>query len=213
MIRPERTYTVRMLRPHRRKKKNWLRCIFSFALLAAIVFACVRFRTQIGQYADTIRVIIKKPDIASVLHAVRRESFGMLCVKDAAGADDCYVFDADGVVFDVVRVVVGDVIARVDDASDFKPALGAPFADGDVWRNMAPVIAYAKDRLPPNRMEFARAARELTVTLTDSGTRLYFNMEIDPAEHIRALTELSKTVPLATLHYADLRVKGRVFYK
>ena len=171
------------------------------------------YRAQIVRYAETALLIIKKPDIASVLHAVRRESFGMLCVKDPAGADDCYVFDADGVVFDSARVVVGDVIARVDDASDFKPVLGGMFADVDIWHNMALIIAYAKDGLPANRMAFDRADRELTVTLTDSGTKLYFNVGADPFEHIRALKELAKTVPLTTLQYADLRVKGRVFYK
>lgn len=202
-----------MLRPEKKKKKNWLRCIFSFTVLAAVIFVCVRYRTQIARYADTAWLVIKKPDVASILHAVRREDFGMLCVKDPAGADDCYVFDAEGVIFDSARIVVGDVIARVDDASDFKPVLGAMLADAEIWPNMAGVIAYVKDGLPPSRMTFARTEREITVTLTESGTRLYFNLGLDPAEHIRALKELSKTVPLTTLEYADLRVKGRVFYK
>ncbi len=202
-----------MLRPQKKKKKNWLRCLSSFAVLALLVFAGVRFHAQIARYAANVWLVVRKPETASVLHALRREDFGMLCVKDPAGADDCYVFDDEGVVFDSARVVVGDVIARVDDASDFRPALGAMLADPDVWRNMAPVVAYAKEGLPANRMEFARAERELAVTLTDSGTKLYFSLQFDPSEHIRALKELSKAVPLATLEYADLRVKGRVFYK
>lgn len=201
-----------MLRP-RKKKKNWLRPIVSFAVLAAVIFIGVRYRAQIARFAASAWLVIKKPDIASVLHAVRREDFGMLCVKDATDADSCYVFDKEGVIFEAANVVVGDVIARVDDASDFKPALGAMFVRPDVWVNMAPIIAYVKDGLLASRMEFLRIEKELTVTFTDSGTKLYFSLQFSPSEHIRALKELSKTVPIETLQYADLRVKGRVFYK
>ena len=137
----------------------------------------------------------------------------MACIGNAVGADDCYMFDTDGIIFKSAHMVVGDVIARVDDVSDFKPALGVMFADANIWQNMGKIIAYAKDGLPANRMEFMRAEKELIITLSDSNTRLYFNVLLDPDEHIRALKELSKTVPLETLEYADLRVKGRVFYK
>ena len=201
-----------MLRP-RKKKKNWLRPAVSFAVLAAVIFIGVRFRAQAARLVSSAWLVVKKPDIASVLHAVRREDFGMLCVKDVAGADSCYVFDKEGVIFEAANVVVGNVIARVDDASDFKPALGVILADPDIWGNMVPIIAYAKDSLPASRMELLRTEKEITVTLMDSGTKLYFSLQFDPSEHIRALKELSKTVPTETLEYVDLRVKGRVFYK
>ncbi len=197
----------------RKKKKNWLRCIASITVLAAVIFAGVYFRAQIMWFTESAWLVMRKPDIASILHAVRREDFGMLCVKDAAEADNCYVFDKEGVIFEAANVVVGDVIARVDDASDFKPALGVMLADADIWANMAPIVAYAKEDLPVSRMVFMRAERELAVMLADSGTKLYFSLRFDPAEHIRALKELSKTSPIETLEYADLRVKGRVFYK
>jgi hypothetical protein len=206
-------YTVRMLRPQKKKKKNWLRCIFSCTVLILIIFTGIRFHTQVARYAANIWLVVKKPDIASVLHAVHREDFGMLCVKDATGADSCYVFDKEGVIFEAANLVVGNVIARVDDASDFKPVLGMMLADQDVWQNIAPIITYAKEGLPASRIEFVRAERELAVTLTDSGTKLYFSLQFDPSEHIRALKELSKTARVDTLQYADLRVKGRLFYK
>lgn len=201
-----------MLRP-RKKKKNWLRPLISLAVLALVIFMGVYFRVQAARFASSAWLVVKKPDIASVLHAVRREDFGMLCVKDVTGADSCYVFDNEGVIFEAANVVVGDVIARMDDASDFKPALSTILADPSLWANMAPIIAYAKSGLPASRMELLRTEKEITVTLTDSGTKLYFNLGFDPGEHIRALKELSKTAPLETLQYADLRVKGRVFYK
>ena len=201
-----------MLRP-RKKKKNWLRCFVLFVVLIGIIFMSVRFRAHIAQYVANVWLVLKKPDIASVLHAVRRKDFGMLCVKDTAGADSCYVFDEEGVIFQAANVVVESVIARVDDTSDFKPVLGAVIADPVLWKNMAPVIVYAKEGLPASRMVFVRAQKELIVMFVDSGTKLYFNLAFDPSDHINALKELTKTVPLATLEYADLRVKGRVFYK
>jgi hypothetical protein len=201
-----------MLRP-RKKKKNWLRPAVSFAVLAAVIFIGLRFRAQAARFVSSVWLVVKRPDIASVLHAVRREDFGMLCVKDVTGADSCYVFDKEGVIFEAANVVVGSVIARVDDASDFEPALGVILADPSLWGNMAPIIAYVKDGLPASRMELLRTEKEITVILTDSGTKLYFNLQFDPSEHIRALKELSKTVLIETLQYADLRVKGRVFYK
>ncbi|MSR73649.1 MAG: hypothetical protein EXS60_01145 [Candidatus Pacebacteria bacterium] len=201
-----------MLRP-RKKKKNWLRCIFSFAVLAFLIFTGVRFHAQIVRFVESAWLVVKKPDIASVLHAVHREDFGMLCVKDVTGADSCYVFDKEGVIFQAANLVVGSVIARVDDASDFKPTLGVMLADPEVWANIAPIVAYVKESLPASRMEFVRAERELTVTLSDNGTKFYFSLQFSPSEHIRALKELSKTVSIETLQYADLRVKGRVFYK
>jgi hypothetical protein len=196
-----------------KKRKNWFRCIFSFTLLGIFIFVCVRYRAALLRSADTVRLIIRKPDIASVLHAVRREDFGIVCVQDASNADDCYVFDADGVIFDSARVVVGDVIARVDDASDFKPALGAMFVDDAAWRAMKLVIAYVKEHLPVSRMEYARAEGELDIILTDSGTRIMFDLSAAVEEHINALKELVKTVPLSGLQYVDLRTKGRLFYK
>lgn len=183
------------------------------AVLVFVVFIGVRFHAQVARYAHNALLVVRKPDIASVLHTLRQEDFGMLCVQSGAGADDCYVFDEDGIIFKSARMVVSDVIARVDDLSDFKPVVGAPVTDPDIWKNMMPIIAYAKETLPANRIQFARTEKELTIVLSDSGTRLYFNLRLDPEEHIRALKELQKTTPFDSLEYADLRVKGRVFYK
>lgn len=201
-----------MIRP-RKKRRHWFRRFMFFCVLAIIIVAGVHFRFQIVDFAQSVWLVARKPEIASVLRAIHRENFGMLCVKNSTGADDCYVFDGDGIVFDSARMLVGDVIVRVDDQSDFKPILGEPFINADIWKNMAPIVAYAKDDMPRSRITLDRVAEELTITFFESGTRLYFNLRLDPAEHIRALKELQKTVVLTSLEYADLRVKGRVFYK
>lgn len=201
-----------MLRP-RRKKKNWMRFFTWLFVFIFIIAVGIRWHARMAEYMKSAWLVAHKPDVVAALRLARHDNFGMLCVKDMAGADDCYVFNKDGIVFGSARMVVGDVIVRVNDQSDFKLVIGAPLIDADIWKNLAPLIAYAREGLPAVIMALSRQEKELTVTLSESGTRLYFNLRLDPAEHIRALKELAKTVPLASLQYADLRVKGRVFYK
>lgn len=201
-----------MLR-YKKKQRGWFKRFIFFSVCAAIVFIGVRYRTQVARYAYDAWLVVRKPDVAAALRLTRHDNFGMLCVQDVAGADDCYMFDKDGIVFGSARMVISDIIVRVNDPSDFKPVIGMPLIDADIWKNIAPIIAYAQEGLPVSTMALSRPEKELIVTLSESGTRLYFNLRIDPAEHIRALKELAKTTPLASLQYADLRVKGRVFYK
>ena len=187
---------------------TWL-FVFIFVIAVGI-----RWRVRMTEYIRTAWLVVRKPDVAAALRLVRHDNFGMLCVKDSTGADDCYMFDNDGIVFSAARMVVDDVIVRVNDSSDSKPVIGALFIEPEIWKNMALIIAYAQDELPAGIITLSREDKELTNTLlVDRGTRLYFNLRLDPAEHIRALQELQKTIPLDSLDYVDLRVKGRVFYK
>jgi hypothetical protein len=202
-----------MMLRRRKKQRHWMRFFTWLCIFVLVIGGGIRWYARIGQYVESAWLVVRKPDVAAALRLIRHDNFGMLCIKEVEGADDCYMFDKGGVVFGSARMVVGDVIVRVDDVSDFKPVLGAMLIDADTWKNMAPIIAYAANGLPAGVMALSRAERELTVTLSESGTRLYFNLRLDPAEHIRALKELTKTIPLISLQYADLRVKGRVFYK
>ncbi len=154
------------------------------------------------------------PDVASALRSLRRETFGILCKATETTADDCYVFDADGVVFGTARMVVGDAIARIDDASSFKLTIGEPFIDLEIWKNLTPIVSAVRSgELPASALILKRAERELAVTLTPTGMKAYFSLEFSPEKHLRALKELEKKVKLETLEYVDLRIEGKIFYK
>lgn len=166
------------------------------------------------RYAENIRRVLHVPDISSVLHSMRQETFGVLCMKHENIADDCYVFDRDGIVFGPARTVVGDVIVRIDDPSAFIPALGQPMIESDAWANLFPVIRFLHDDgVAFSTVSLKRAQKELAITLPDTGTLIYISLEFSPERSLRALSELAKKTSLAGLKYIDLRAEGKIFYK
>ena len=168
----------------------------------------------VARHMENIRRVLHVPDVSSVLHSLRQETFGILCMKKGSAADDCYVFDRDGIVFGPARTVVGDVIVRIDDASAFLPAVGEPLIGSDAWANLFPIMTFLRDGgIPFSSVSLKRREKEIVITLPDSGTLIYASLEFSPERSLRALPEFQKKIPLASLEYMDLRAEGKVFYK
>ena len=198
----------------KRTRTERFRRIAVRAVCLALVACAVWQRALLASLLANIRRAWRAPDVSSALHVLRRETFGILCVKTETEADDCYVFDRDGVVFGSARTVVGDSIVRVDDASSFRPVLGEAFADPETWKNIMPIVQAARSGdFAASAIAFKRQERELAVTMRSSGTMAYFSAEFSPEKHLRALTELAKKVRIEKLEYVDLRVEGKIFYK
>ena len=201
------------MRHVRKRRRGGIRRIAIACIGAAFVACAVWQRVALVSFMSDVRRASHVPDVVSALHSLHRETFGVLCMTSPGAADDCYVFDADGIIFGTAHTVVGDAIARIDDASAFKPAIGEPFLDAGVWQNLSPIVAAIKNGdMPVSVFVLKRAEREVVVTLSPSGTSLYFSLEFSPEKHLRALPEFMKKVRAETLEYADLRVEGKIFY-
>ncbi len=202
-----------MIQRRRKKKPSLFKALF-FLIVICIVLFGIWQRKAVMRYADNVRRVLHVPDVPSILHSLRQEAFGILCMTKDAASDDCYVFDRDGIVFGSARTVVGDVIVRIDDSSSFLPILGEPLIESDAWANMLPVIRFLKEgNFPFSSVLLKRAQNELVITVPDSDTLIYISLEFVPSRSLRALPEFIKRVPFSGLKYIDLRAEGRIFYK
>lgn len=202
-----------MQRPLMRKKKKktrWGRLlIFTFAMLAVV--ASVRYEERVMAAWHEVRRVIWKPDVAAVMHALKREAAGIYCVGMDAS---CYVFDREGIIFDAARTVVGDVIVTIYDMSDFKPAFNQPFLGQNEWRNLFFIIASIQNnKLNADKIIFNRAQGEADVILLPERVPAHFSLAFDPREHVDALPELRKKISFKELRYLDMRIEGRIFYR
>lgn len=198
-----------------RKKKSgqWApRRAILFVAIAALLAAAFWQRQAIMAFARNIALVRTAPDALSALRSFKRTTFGVLCAGLAGEAGDCFVFDEDGVVFNGARTVVGEIV-RVSDHSEAVPQIGSRVIDADSWRNIYPIIRFARDG-GFNVADFIlkRGEREIDIVLTD-GPVLRFSYEFDPTQHLRALPAFREKVSFDSLEYLDMRVEGKIFYK
>ena len=199
----------------RKKKRRFgkVRAMVPWVIALAIVGCTVWQRGAFVSLWRNVDRAMHVPDVTSALHSLHRDTFGVLCMTPEGAGDDCYLFDSDGVVFGAARTVVGDSIARIDDASPFRPAIGKPFIDGAAWKNLSVIVAAVRSGdVTVSAAHLKRAEREIDMVLAPSGTTAYFSLEFSPERHIRAVRELMRRIRLDTLEYIDLRVEGKIFY-
>ena len=169
----------------------------------------VKYKEAAGETWKEVRRVIWKPDVGEIIRVMKREVEGIYC----AGGTACYVFDREGIVFGAAQTVVGTVIVKIEDQSDFKPVLNAPLLAAEPWNNLSRIITAVKNNeLDADSIILNRADEEATVILPE-GVPVYFSVAFDPQAHIDALPELRKKISFAELQYLDMRVEGKVFYK
>ncbi len=187
------------------------RVIIWLIFLSMLGFGIWQRQAVLSSWRNVMRVIYME-DVAVALGLMRQDHFGLICPPSG-----CFVFGHDGIVSGHARIVVGDVVMRVDDLMGTDPAVGALFINQPSWANLKPILeAVERKEIIAPTMRLMRASNELFIESPreDGGTVLfYFSLDLDPAEHLRALSAFLKQAPLSTLEYADFRVKGRIFYK
>ena len=194
----------------KRKQKSRL----GFLLFLIFIVACAALVAQYREKAlgvwKEVKGLAYKPDIAAIMARLKREPWGIYCTD----GEVCYLFDKDGVLFGTAQTVVGDVIVKIEDASDFKPALNQPFLEGDDWENAALIIeSLKKKEFSAEGIILLRAEREVRAVLLPERIPVYFSLEFDPRAHIGALPALRQKVPFKDVQYLDMRVEGKIFYK
>lgn len=200
----------RALMRRKKKKTRWgLLFILTIAVCAGVIV--LQYQEAVQEAWREVRRVIWRPDVAAVLHALKREAVGIYC----AGAEaSCYVFDHEGVVFGAAQTVVGTGIVKIEDQSDFKPAMNAPLLDAEAWYNLSRIIGAVKNNeLDAGSIMLNRADHEATVMLLPERIPVYFSLAFDPQAHVDALPELRKKISLSGLQYIDMRVEGKIFYK
>ena len=198
-----------MIKKKKKRSRIWVYITLLIVINAGLLF--FYYQDAIAGYLRTVRALIFKPDVEQALAVVRRMPLGIYC-----SGDECYVFDADGILFDRARTVVGDVIVKIADVSEahYLPKVGAAFLEPYQWENLKLIVMFMNQGgLPAQRVVLDRAAEELTVYAAPRGTPVYFTLEFSPAEHLRALKEFQKVMPLERAQYVDMRVEHKIFYK
>jgi hypothetical protein len=197
--------------PFLAKKRRPRRVGFYVVLLLALTVGYLGFayRAPLSAFAREAWLVVNKPDIRETLKETRRKQFGMICKS----ADDCWIFDSEGIIYAAARTVVGDVLVRIEDESDFAPEIQARVVRDSDWANLMPIIEFAQTRaVDVSRFVLRRAEGEVRLTTPD-GVLMRFSLDVNPREHIAAFPSFIRRAPLATLEYADFRIPGKIFYK
>ena len=174
----------------------------------------VRQRETVTRYWAMLVLALKQKDARVLALSLRHEPLGILCVMpNADAAEECYVFDTKGVVFDRARTVVGEVIVKINEQSDIRPVLNTDFVPTADWQNLKPILEAVRDKkITVSRIALQRTDKELTLTVLPQAIPFYFSYEFNPRAHIDALPEFFKKVSLDKLQYVDLRIEGKIFY-
>lgn len=195
----------------KKRRQNTARRVIALLIVACIGALIVWQRVPAWAAWQNIARLARRDDAEEALRLIRREKFGLICPES-----ECFIFDRDGIVFERARIVVGDVVMRVEDPSGKEPSTDARFIDDVSWGNLKPILAFIEGRgVPVSRIELKRSAYEIIIESPGEAgpVPFYFSLEFDPADHLRAMPAFLKQAPLRTLMYADFRVQGRIFYK
>lgn len=196
----------------RKLKTRWGLMLFLSIVVACIGFS-VRYQESLFSFWHNIRRIFSKPDAEAIARSFKKESFGVYCAG-AIQANDCFLFDEDGILFGAARTVVRDIIITIEDNSNFRPMVNKAFISEDEWRALKPIILSIQNKeLIVHRITLNRAEKELTVIIPPTDIPVYFSLQFDPIKHLRALGQLTKKISFEKLQYFDLRVEGKIFYK
>lgn len=199
----------------RKKQKSRFGQIFFLIFLVAVAAASVRYRITVARYWTMMTFVLERKDARVLALSLRHEPLGILCVTpNLDTAEECYLFDVKGIVFGRARTVVHEVIVKIDEQSDIRPAINMVFVPSADWQNLRPILEAVRDKkIMASRITLQRANKELTLTIPPQTTPLYFSYAFDPRVHLGALPEFLKKVPLAELQYVDLRIEGKIFYR
>lgn len=199
----------------RKQRRRFKGVIFLFFLIA-IAAAGARYRETVMQYWTMLMLVAERKDARILARSLRHEPLGILCVTPSleAAAEECYIFDTMGVVFGRARTVVSEVIVKVNEQSDIRPAFNTVFVSSADWQNLRLILEAVRDKkIMVSRIALQRADKELTLTVLPEATPFYFSYAFDPRVHLDALPQFLKKVPLTELQYVDLRIEGKIFYQ
>ena len=201
-----------------------MRNLFLFLILGGLAAAGVYYRGQLLTLWQDIQRVRNQPDVEKILTETRREEYGIFC-SGVEMANDCYLFDKNGVVFAKAKTVVEEVILRVEEVSDYKPTINQKFLPAEDWENLFKILDFIKRGYwPASTFRFKRQRQEIILegppadawSVSDwraGPPKLLFNLRFDPSKHLAALLELKKKIKIENLSYIDLRVEDKIFYK
>ena len=190
------------------------RRLFWLLVLAAGAAAVVYWQEPLLVFYQEVQLALNPPDVEQILKEQRRQEFGVYCLSpepvEGLGPD-CYLFDKDGIVFAKAKTVVGEVILRVEEVSDYQAKIGQRFLPISQWSNLLKILDYIS-RGSWSSSVF-RLKRDQEEIILEGPPKLLFSLRFDPEKHLAALTELKKKVKVENLAYLDLRVEDKIFYK
>ncbi len=139
------------------------------------------------------------------------KNYGVFCVGEER-PDVCYWFSNGGVVTNEAATIVGNIV-KINEVSDFRPALGKQFLDDYLWKNMTVIIEFLKGgKLDVKNLLLLRNDQDLIVTTNDEKIIL-FSLRFSPKNNIIGLLSYLDKGAIKNASQIDLRVENKIFYK
>lgn len=141
-----------------------------------------------------------------------RKSFGTWC---SSVAQDCYVFDGSGFVFNKAPKNEGSLIVKVEDQNQREPLIGFFVFPKDEWKNN---FFKTLEVLDKNSIHISKVLmRDFSLreweAVSNLGFSFYFSLDFAPENLDAVLKNLSRKLEFSRLSYLDFRVQNRVYYK
>ncbi len=153
------------------------------------------------------------------LAVTERQPFGIWCfVPGGPGADgageQCYWFDAQGIMFERALATQGNIIFMVNDYSQKDRGLGSAVLPPEFDQNFISIMNVLKATgLGVKEIDLNDLSLEEVDVRTAVGPTLEFSLRFPADEYLPVLQSLIAQPGFAKLQYVDCRTEDRVFYK
>lgn len=152
-------------------------------------------------------------DLLSALQVSNEiREYGVFCVGEER-SDVCYWFNNNGLLTSEATTIVGNVLLKINEVSNYRPEINKQFLDNYLWENMALVIEFLKSgKLDVKNILLIRNDQDLIVTAND-GVKILFSLRFNPQNNIAGLLSALDKNKMKNVSQIDLRVENKIFYK
>jgi hypothetical protein len=170
---------------------------------------------------------------AIVINVIGREKFGAWChqgtgsTQDMSNAsstadavswgdssEECYWFDADGVLFAKAPLIRSELFNRVFDSTGRSLALRDTIVPDRLFQNLTRIFKVLEAAQINTKTVFlSDLALEQVEADSVSDPRVIFSLRFDPAFSLSAIDALKKTGEWGRLQYANFTVENKVSYR
>ena len=170
---------------------------------------------------------------AIVVTIVGREKFGVWCHQGARSTQDpenasstteaipagdnfeeCYWFDADGVLFSKAPLIKSELFKRVFDSTGRSLALRDKIMPDPLFKNLIRIFKLLEvAQINTKTVSLSDLALEQVEADSVSDPHLIFSLQFDPSFSLSAIDALKKSGEWKRLNYANFTVENKVAYR
>jgi hypothetical protein len=130
------------------------------------------------------------------------------------GSESCYLFDAQGTMFQRAFDTQGGLLFSVHDHSQTGLGLGAKILPAEFIPNMLSILNdIQKSGLDPEEIALNDLSLEQINVTTHNGPAVYFSLRFSADEDLPVLQSIMAQPGFGKLQYIDFTVENRAYYK